>query len=43
MAELGMEEWARGLPEEDGAWLVDGEAGVAVRWVSGEGWKEGER
>lgn len=43
MAEPGMEEWARGLPEEDGASLVDGEAGVAVRWVSGEGWKEGER
>src|SRR5271157_1681316 len=38
LAELGLEEWSRGLPEEDAEALVDKSAGRAVRWVPGEGW-----
>jgi hypothetical protein len=38
MAEQGIEEWARGLPEEDAEALVDRRAGRPVRWVPGEGW-----
>src|SRR5579864_7026133 len=41
LAEQGLEEWTRGLPEEDAAALVDGNAGRPIRWVSGEGWVEG--
>jgi hypothetical protein len=41
LAEQGLEEWTRGLPEEDTEALVDRNAGTAVRWVSGEGWVEG--
>src|SRR5271157_3624089 len=41
LAELGLEEWTRGLPEEDGDALVDSKAGKPIRWVSGEGWVEG--
>jgi hypothetical protein len=37
----GLEEWTRGLPEEDAAALVDSNAGRPIRWVSGEGWVEG--
>ena len=40
-AERGLEEWTRGLPEEDAAALVDSNAGRPSRWVSGEGWAEG--
>jgi len=40
LAELGLEEWTRGLPEEDTSALVDKSAGKAVRWVPGEGWVE---
>jgi hypothetical protein len=36
-----LEEWTRGLPEEDTEALVDSNAGQPVRWVSGEGWVEG--
>ncbi len=36
----GLEEWRRGLPEEDTEALVDSSAGKAVRWVPGEGWVE---
>lgn len=39
-AELGMEEWARGLPEEDAEALVDPAAGRDVRWRPEEGWSE---
>src|SRR5512133_1901997 len=38
VAELGLEEWTRGLPEEDTQALVDMSAGKSVRWVPGEGW-----
>jgi hypothetical protein len=41
LAEQGLEEWTRGLPEEDTEALVDSNAGMPVRWVSGEGWVEG--
>jgi Arc/MetJ-type ribon-helix-helix transcriptional regulator len=41
LAEQGLEEWTRGLPEEDTEALVDGCAGKPVRWVPGEGWVEG--
>lgn len=40
-AELGLEDWTRGLPEEDASGLVDPSSGTAVRWVPGEGWVEG--
>jgi hypothetical protein len=40
IAEEGLEEWARRLPEEDGEALVDRAAGKTVRWVPGEGWLE---
>ena len=42
LAEQGLEEWTRGLPEEDTDSLLDGNAGKPVRWVSGEGWLEGQ-
>ena len=41
LAEQGVEEWTRGLPEEDAGALVDRNAGKPVRWVPGEGWVEG--
>ena len=41
LAEQGLEEWTRGLPEEDTEALVDSSAGKPIRWVSGEGWVEG--
>ena len=41
LAERGLEEWMRGLPDEDTEALVDRDAGKPVRWVSGEGWVEG--
>jgi len=40
LAKQGLEEWSRGLPEEDTEALVDRSAGKAVRWVPGEGWVE---
>jgi Arc/MetJ-type ribon-helix-helix transcriptional regulator len=40
LAEQGLEEWSRGLPEEDAEALVDRRAGKAVRWVPGQGWLE---
>ena len=40
LAEEGLEEWSRGLPEEDVEALLDSSAGKAVRWVPGEGWVE---
>jgi len=41
LAGQGLEEWTRGLPQEDAEALVDSNAGKPVRWVSGEGWVEG--
>ena len=41
LAEQGIEEWTRGLPEEDAEALVDWSAGKPVRWAPGQGWVEG--
>jgi hypothetical protein len=41
LAEQGLAEWTRGLPEEDTEALVDNNAGAPIRWISGEGWVEG--
>src|SRR5437870_785872 len=41
LAEQGLEEWILGLPEEDTKTLLDTNAGKPIRWVSGEGWMEG--
>jgi hypothetical protein len=41
LAQQGLEEWTRGLPEEDAEALLDSNAGKPVQWVSGEGWVEG--
>ena len=43
LAEQGLEEWTRSLPEEDTEALVVSSAGRPVRWVSGEGWVEGNK
>lgn len=40
LAEQGIEDWARSLPDEDSDALVDSRAGCPVRWVPGEGWVE---
>src|SRR5208283_3421198 len=40
LAGQGLEEWTRGLPEEDTEALIDSSAGKAVRWLPGEGWVE---
>jgi Arc/MetJ-type ribon-helix-helix transcriptional regulator len=41
LAEQGLDDWSRGLPEEDAQALVDHTAGKPIRWVPGEGWVEG--
>jgi len=38
LAEQGLEEWARRLPEENAEALVDASLGTPVRWVPGQGW-----
>jgi Arc/MetJ-type ribon-helix-helix transcriptional regulator len=43
LTDVGFDEWASGLPDEDAADLVDVRAGTPVRWVPGEGWVEGDR
>ena len=40
LAQQGLVEWVRGLPEEDAEALVDSSAGKAVQWIPGEGWVE---
>ncbi len=40
LAEQGMDEWTRGLPEEDAEALVDCSTGRQIRWVPEEGWVE---
>jgi len=40
LAAQGLEEWSRGLPQEEADSLVDSSAGKPVRWVLGEGWVE---
>jgi hypothetical protein len=41
LAEIGFEEWAASLPEDDANALVDLKGGTEVRWVPGEGWTSG--
>lgn len=38
-ASLGLADWASGLPAEEDD-LLDPSAGVAVRWIEGQGWQE---
>jgi hypothetical protein len=40
LAEEGLAEWTRSLPDEDTEALVDLSAGKPVRWAPGEGWVE---
>lgn len=40
IAEESLEDWSRGLPNEDAEALVDTHAGTPVRWVPGQGWIE---
>ena len=43
LAGQGLQEWSRGLPEEDTEALVNRRAGKAVRWVPGKGWIAGRK
>ena len=43
LAQTGFGEWARSLPAENVAGLVDLTAGTPVRWVPGEGWVREDR
>jgi hypothetical protein len=40
LAELGLAEWARQLPPDDGDALVDLEGGTPIRWTPDRGWSE---
>ena len=37
-AELGFDDWVRGLPNEDANELIASNALKPVRWVPGQGW-----
>lgn len=39
LAELGFDDWVKGLPAEDASSLVEVDAGTAVRWRPGTGWE----
>lgn len=41
LAEMGFDDWAARLPDEDVSDLLDATGGTPVRWVPGEGWEEG--
>ena len=41
--DAGLEEWARSLPVENAADLVDPKSGAPIRWVRGKGWMAGRR
>jgi len=41
LAEQGVEEWTRDLPEENTAALLNSNAGRPIRWLPDEGWVEG--
>ena len=43
LVETGLEEWTRGLPEEDTESIVNSNAGKPIQWVSGKGWVEGHK
>jgi hypothetical protein len=40
MAELGLAEWAKSLPEDDAASMCDLSAGTPIRWSEDDGWVE---
>jgi hypothetical protein len=40
LAEQGLADWSRGLPEECAGELVDFSAGKPIRWIPGKGWVE---
>lgn len=40
LAEQGLVDWARGLPDDDADPLLDNSAGRSVQWVPGKGWVE---
>lgn len=40
LADAGLAEWARGLPEESASDMLDLGGGRAVRWIPGQGWSE---
>jgi hypothetical protein len=40
LAEVGFDDWAASLPQEDASDLVNMKAGTPVRWVPGKGWVE---
>jgi len=42
LAELGLEDWATGVPEAAVDGLLDPEEGIALSWNSDEGWREGD-
>ncbi len=37
LAEAGLEDWVKGLPDEDAS-LVDPKAAKPVKWIPGRGW-----
>jgi hypothetical protein len=43
LAAQGFADWARALPDEDAAALIDPAAGTPVRWTQGKGWAETRR
>ena len=38
LGEMGFDDWAGSLPDEDVSDIVDATGGTPVRWVPGEGW-----
>lgn len=40
LAEQGLYEWSRSLPDEDAGTLMDLSGGEAIHWAPGEGWVE---
>ncbi|MFM2125585.1 MAG: hypothetical protein RL328_2036, partial [Acidobacteriota bacterium] len=43
LAEEGIEDWFRSLPDEDAASLVDMKMAKPVRWIPGKGWIVGRK
>ena len=43
LAERGLDEWSRGLPEEDAEKLVSNRGHKTIRWVPGKGWMEARK
>ena len=43
LADQSLEEWARGLPEEDTKALLNNSAGKPIRSIAGKGWMAGRK